>query len=189
MNTFECIQQDYQNLPKVYHHIFHKGNDTTDNVGLNFPNNAPGLYISPNTNELTVIMNTYDVINEEITIPDIPLNKWVNVMIRCRNKTIDIYVNGIVTKSVQLVGVPKQNYGDVFVAMNGGFDGYISNLWYYDSAIGSSKIQSIVKRGPNTTTSTNSSMGQKNPNYLSLRWYFTGNSDMYNPQTRPLEKV
>lgn len=163
-----------------YHHIFHKGNDTTDSTGLNFPNNSPGLYISPNTNELTVIMNTFDVINEEITIPDIPLNKWVNVIIRGRNKTVDIYINGTITKSIQLIGVPKQNYGDVFVAMNGGFDGYISNLWYFDSALGSAKIQNIVKGGPNTTMVNSSAINMKNPNYLSLRWYFSSNSDMYN---------
>ena len=126
-------------------------------------------------------MNTFDVINEEITIPDIPLNKWVNVMIRCRNKTVDIYVNGTITKSIQLIGVPKQNYGDVFVAMNGGFDGYISNLWYFDNALGSSQIQNIVKKGPNTKMVGSSAMDQKDPNYLSLRWYFSGNNDMYNP--------
>ena len=71
-----------------YRHIFHKGNDsfvtnTGDaNLGLNFPNNGPGLYIAPNSNNLVVIMNTYDTINDEIVVSDIPINKWVNVIIR-----------------------------------------------------------------------------------------------------------
>lgn len=165
-----------------YHHIFHKGNDTTASNGLNFPNNSPGLYISPNTNELTVIMNTFDSINEEISINDIPLNKWFNVMIRCRNTNIDIYINGVVTKSVKLMGVPKQNYGDVYMAMNGGFDGYISNLWYYNYALGTAAIQYIVSSGPNTKMlGSNNAMNMKNPDYLSLRWYFYGNQDVYNP--------
>lgn len=164
-----------------YRHIFHKGNDTLDSVGLNFPNNAPGLYISPNTNELTVIMNTFDVINEEITIPDIPINKWVNVIIRCKNTSVDVYINGTVTKSVKLIGVPKQNYGNVYVAMNGGFDGYISDLWYYNYALGTAAIQNLVKRGPNKKMTGSMSMNMKNPNYLSLRWYFYGNNDQFNP--------
>jgi hypothetical protein len=164
-----------------YRHIFHKGNDTLDTTGLNYPNNAPGLYISPNTNALTVIMNTYDVINEEIVVPDIPLNKWVNVIIRCKNTTVDIYINGIVTKSAKLLGVPKQNYGNVYVAMNGGFDGYISNLWYYNYALGTAAIQNLVKKGPNTKMTGSSAMNMKNPNYLSLRWYFYGNNDQFNP--------
>jgi len=164
-----------------YQHIFHKGNDTTDTVGLNYPNNAPGLYISPNTNELTIVMNTFDVINEEITIPDIPLNKWVNVIIRCKNTNVDIYINGTVAKSIKLLGVPKQNYGNIYVAMNGGFDGFISNLWYYNYSLGTAAIQNLVKGGPNTKMTGSSSMNMKNPNYLSLRWYFYGNNDQYNP--------
>jgi hypothetical protein len=164
-----------------YQHIFHKGNDTTDTMGLNYPNNAPGLYISPNTNELTIVMNTFDVINEEITIPDIPLNKWVNVIIRCKNTNVDIYINGTVAKSIKLLGVPKQNYGNIYVAMNGGFDGFISNLWYYNYSLGTAAIQNLVKGGPNTKMTGSSSMNMKNPNYLSLRWYFYGNNDQYNP--------
>lgn len=168
--------------PGKYKHIFHKGNADISGNGLNFPNNAPGLYISPNTNELTVIMNTYDVITEEILIPDIPMNKWVNVIIRCRNTIIDVYINGFITKSAELTGIPKQNYGDVYVAMNGGFDGYISNLWYYNYALGTAAIQSLVKLGPNNKmVGTGSGIDVMKSNYLSMRWYFYGNNDEYNP--------
>ena len=121
-----------QYLEGQYKHVFYKGNSNLETNGLNFPNNSPGLYIAPNTNDLIVMMNTYNTINEEIVIQDIPLNKWVNVIIRCQNTTLDVYINGTISRSLQLNGVPKQNYGDVFVAMNGGFAGYISNLWYYN---------------------------------------------------------
>jgi hypothetical protein len=164
-----------------YKSIFYKGNNNIITNGLNFPNNAPGLYIAPYTNTLVVIMNTYDVINEEIVVSDIPLNKWVSVIIRCKNTSVDIYINGIVTKSVKLLGVPKQNYGNVYVAMNRGFDGYISNLWYYNYSLGTAAIQNLVKNGPNTKMSGSSAMSMKNPNYLSLRWYFYGNNDQFNP--------
>ena len=160
----------------TYRHIFNKGNANIESTGLYFPNNAPGLYISPNTNELRLIMNKYDVINEEVKIPDIPINKWINVIIRCKNKNLDVYINGIITKSVQLLGVPKQNYGDVYVAMNGGFSGYISNLQYFNYALGTLAIQKLVQKGPSTKMigTSNSAMTMKNPDYLSLRWYFYG---------------
>jgi len=166
----------------IYRHIFHKGNDTIDaTTGLNFPNNAPGLYISPNTNALTVIMNTYNDINDEIVIPDIPLNKWLNVILRCRNTELDVYINGTIAKSLELTGVPKQNYGNVFIAMNGGFAGYISNLWYYSYALGTLAIYNIVKQGPNTTLTTQNSINAKNTNYLSTRWFFAGTGNEFNP--------
>jgi hypothetical protein len=148
--------------------------------GLNFPNNAPGLYIAPDTNELVVIMNTFEEINKEITIPNIPLNKWVNVIIRCQNRTLDVYVNGTITRSVELLGVPKQNYGNVYVAMNGGFNGYISNLWYYNYALGTAEIQNISNKGPNTKM-VGSTLNDTNTDYLSLRWFFYGDGDSFNP--------
>ena len=40
---------------------------------------------------------------------------------------MDIYANGTIVRSLQLTGVPKQNYGNVYVGANGGFDGYVSN--------------------------------------------------------------
>jgi hypothetical protein len=164
----------------LYQHIFSKGNSNLQSDGLIFPNNAPGLYLTPNKNELVVIMNTYDVINEEIVISDIPINKWLNVIIRCQNNTLDVYINGTIARSINLVGVPKQNYGDVYVALNGGFDGNISNLWYYNYALGTSAIQKIASTGPNTTL-VNSNSSSDNSDYLSLKWFFAGSGDTYNP--------
>lgn len=164
-----------------YKCVFYKGNDGVQESGLNFPNNAPGLYIAPNTNDLVIMMNTFDVINEEVIISDIPLNKWLNVIIRCENKNLDIYINGLIAKSHILHGVPKQNFGDVYVAMNGGFSGFISNLWYYNYALGVSSIQRLMQKGPNTTMVGSSGKMIKSNNFLSLRWYFYGEGDEYNP--------
>jgi len=168
-----------QYLAGQYKHVFYKGNNDISDNGLNFPNNAPGLYIAPDTNELIVMMNTYSVINEEITIPNIPLNKWVNVIIRCHNTTLDVYINGTITRSIQLSGVPKQNYGDVYVGMNGGFQGNISNLWYYNYALGAAEIQNILTKGPNVSLVTPTTNASQMWDYLSLRWFFDQN-DMYN---------
>ena len=118
---------------------------------------------------------------ESSSFSDIPFNKWVNVIIRCSNVDLDVYINGTIARSMKLSGVPKQNYGDVFVGMNGGFNGYVSNLWYYNYALGTAEIQRLVRGGPNTNMVGSSSMNMKNPDYLSLRWYFFGNEDMYNP--------
>jgi hypothetical protein len=165
----------------TYKHIFSKGNSDLNQNGTVNPNNAPGLYIAPNSNTLVVMMNTFNVINEEILIPDIPLNKWVNVIIRCQNTTLDVYINGTIARSINLIGVPKQNYGDVYVAMNGGFNGNISNLWYYNYALGTSKIQDIASDGPNTRMIGTSGMSDNAFDYLSLRWFFYGAGDAYNP--------
>jgi hypothetical protein len=170
-----------QSSAGTYQHVFSKGNSTIGEDGMISPNNAPGVYLSPDTNNLLVVMNTFSTINEEINVPDIPINKWFNLIIRCQNTTLDIYVNGTITRSIELSGVPKQNYGDVYVAMNGGFNGYVSNLWYYNYALGTLAIQNLVANGPNTNMIGSNGMSDKNANYLSLRWYFAGSDNLYNP--------
>jgi hypothetical protein len=162
-----------------YRHIFHKGNDsinyTEQPIGMNQPNNAPGLYIAPNTNALVVVMNTFNDIEERVTINDIPLNKWVCVQIRVENHQLDTYINGKLTKRLIMKGVPKQNYGNVYVGMNGGFSGYLSNLRYFNYGLGTSEIQSIVDSGPNLTMKSGD-ITESMPKYLSLRWFFSSNT-------------
>jgi len=175
------ISNLYSGNTGTYKHVFSKGNSNLQENGLIYPNNAPGLYIAPNSNTLVVLMNTFNVINEEIQIPDIPINKWVNVIIRCQSTTLDVYINGTIARSINLVGVPKQNYGDVYVAMNGGFTGYISNLWYYNYALGTAAIQRIASNGPNTKLIGTNGINSNLYNYLSLRWFFYGAGDSYNP--------
>ena len=168
-----------------YKHVFHKGNDninyTNKPIGMNEPNNAPGLYIAPNTNALVVVMNTFNNIEEKVTIDNIPINKWVCVQIRVENHQLDTYINGKLAKRLIMKGVPKQNYGDVHVAMNGGFSGYMSDLRYFNSGLGTAQIQRIVDAGPNLEMTNGNNLTDSVPKYLSLRWFFMGNRDGYNP--------
>ena len=176
---------DLQYRQNEYRHVFHKGNAninvTTPPIGMNRPNNAPGLYIAPGTNNLVVIMNTFNKIDEEIVIEDIPINKWLNVIIRVDEQhKLDVYINGKLVRRHILASVPKQNYGDVYVSMNGGFSGYTSALRYFNTALGTNQLQSIVDAGPNLRM-IGSDMKNSIPRYLSLRWFFSGANDMYNP--------
>lgn len=154
-----------------YKHVFSKGSDQADGQGIMTPNNAPGLYIGPNYRELVFIMSTFDNPKEEIIIGDIPIRKWINVMIRCEQHKLDIFINGMMTRSHILKGVPKQNYDNVYIGLNGGFSGQISKLQYFAYALGTNKIQSIVDAGPNLTI-LDSDLTKTKPYYLSFRWFF-----------------
>jgi hypothetical protein len=126
-------------------------------------------------------MNTFNAINNDITIKNIPLNKWVNVIIRVTKQgQLDVYINGTLVKRLMLDSVPRQNYGDVYVSMNGGFPGNTSSLRYFESAIGTNKIQDIVDKGPNQTLIASSSMGATSDTnkYLSTRWFMKSAQDI-----------
>jgi len=169
---------DFSYKQDEYKHVFHKGNDNFNASGMAFPNNGPGLYITPKTNNLVVVMNSFDKINEEVLIQDLPLNKWVNVIIRVSNqRQLDVFINGTLTKRHILESVPKQNYGDVFVTMNGGFAGYTSLLQYFSNAIGTNQIQTIIDNGPNMKM-IGSDMTKGKPRYLSMRWFLGNNTEI-----------
>jgi hypothetical protein len=160
-----------------YKHVFSKGdNDNVpmDSRGLNSPNNSPGLYIDKNTNSLVVIMNTFEQIEEMITVVDVPLNKWVHVLIRVEGAFFDVYINGTLAKRKVLASVPKQNNGNVYICQNGGFSGFISNLRYYRNALDPGDILRIVRKGPSLKVSSLEKKDLKSGNldYLAMDWYF-----------------
>jgi hypothetical protein len=113
--------------------------------------------------------NTCNISNN-ITIPYIPLNNWVNVTMTLYGSRIDVYINGIVSKSIVLEGVPKQNNGDVYIGSSRGFTGKISNLRYYSRKLYVNEIEKLVKTGPNKK-SLDSENEVNNYNYVSFNWY------------------
>jgi hypothetical protein len=165
-----------------YNHIFNKGSATADSTGIMTPNNGPGLYLNynytdPVTNSmamaLRVAMSTFDDPNTSVDVSNIPVNKWVNVIIRVENTVLDVFINGDLAQRLPLKSVPFQNYGDVNVAINGGFNGNLSSLRYYNTALGTRAIQNIVSSGPNLTVLGASGGAPGTMDYLSMRWFFS----------------
>lgn len=159
-------------------HVFSKGAGSlmtcTSGTSGNFANNAPGLYLT-NTNTINVLMDTISApacstTTPQIVINNMPINKWFNVVIRLTNNTLDVYVNGRLTQRKMLDSVPNQNYDDVFICSGGGFNGFISDLKYFNSSIGTSEINAIVSSGPNTSINM-ANLKNNIPPYLSIDWY------------------
>lgn len=158
-------------------HIFHKGNpDMTRNDwkdkklnGLAFPNNGPGLYLHETENKLVIVQNTFEKIIEKVEIPNIPLNKWINCIIRVEGKNMDVFINGNIAVRHVFNSVPKQNFGDVYVNMNNGFSGLLSGLQYYGYALPAGDIRDINNGGPNLTADDSIRIF---PPYFSMRWFF-----------------
>jgi hypothetical protein len=172
------IRNDKKTGENYYNNIFNKGDTYYDSVtGLASVNNAPGLYLSNSTNELLVIVDT--VVSEDpntiITIPDVPIRKWVHVAIRVKNTIVDVYINGVVSNRLLLSNVPKQNYENVNICANGGFTGNLSNLRYFDSALNVFDINSIVSYGPNLNLVGSSASANTGTNYISSYWYSYNN--------------
>jgi len=158
-----------------YSNVFNKGNASYNENGIASVNNGPGLYIDNENNDLVIVMNTVDVNDYEeiIVIKDVPLRKWFHCIIRIENTALDVYINGAIVSRAVLQDVPKQNYENVNVCKNGGFNGNLSDLQYFDKAISIFQINNIVAWGRNTSSANENASGDASgfPYYLSNLWY------------------
>jgi hypothetical protein len=143
-------------------------NDSNDIADVN----CPGLYITPNS-ELLVVVDSTDGSNTQIVIPNIPLNKWLHIVVRAENTILDVYVNGTIAERVISSAVPKQNFYDIQISQNNGFQGQMSNLQYFNSALSVIQINNLMFWGPNLSQ-VNPSSNYNNNDYLSPAWYNTG---------------
>jgi hypothetical protein len=169
-------------------HMWHKG----DRKGS--PNRTPGVFLHPTKNSISIYLNTIkqsnnddtlsvDDLFESVEIDDIPLKKWINmVIIFTENKksikpgenkvfrnALDIYINGFLKTRKELSSVPIFNNDDLWINMDGGFDGVIGKLDYYPRAITSSEVSKLLKTCPR-----DSQCGVKLdcPSYLNNNWWF-----------------
>ena len=143
------------NKPK---HIFHVGDPEGKNV-------CPGIWLYPKTNNLMVRVDTYhnksgdmnpnnnvSVIKKEnpCDLVNIPVQRWVHICVVMINKTVDIYLNGKLARSCTLENVPKINEGDVHINNDGGMEGKIADLKYYNQAYSPQEVYGIYLSGPNS---------------------------------------
>ena len=163
-----------------YDHIYSKGNipdangiDSTTKIAK--VNNAPGVYIKNNSNELRIIYDSFEKNFKDSStytdISNIPMKKWILLNIRIQNQILDVYLNGtIVARKTYSGSLPKQNYDDVFIGW-GNFNGKLSNIRYYPYALSVFEMNNILMQGPNYTDITQEN--QNNYTYLSNLWYQT----------------
>ena len=161
--------------PKNHSHIFSKGSTPTYTGGTSHTvittiNQGPGLYLN-DSNSLIIKMDMINANPTTIDVPGVPHKKWLNVIIRCKNKIIDVYLNGQVAVSQQLSDIPKQNYGNVYVCNDGGFTGSLSNLVYYDHALTINGIQSLMTNSVNLQMLSPSTITNTGTDYMGFNWY------------------
>jgi hypothetical protein len=169
-----------------YHPVFVKGTDQYETNGLSKTNSAPGVYLykknviekdgSGNQLQMFYRMDiaspdmSGQINSKDAVIPNLPIGKWFHIAIRLQNKTLDCYVNGVISNRVSFGdAIPKQNYDPIVYAGNGGFSGATSNLRYYDYAMSVFEINSVVYYGPNLSAANGAASSYFD--YLGQSWY------------------
>ena len=87
-------------------------------------------------------------VTHNCNVSNIPIQKWVNLLISTYGRTLDVYLDGKLVKTCVLPGVAKINKdADVFVTPNGGFAGWTSKLQYYPTTTDPQAAWNIYKKG------------------------------------------
>lgn len=165
-------------------HVMHKGNPSP------FPLMGPGVFLHSNTNKMRVYMNSSKTWNNYIDIDNLPVKKWIHVVVLARMNSIEVYINGNIAKKLTFDdAVLYQNFGNLYcfsqrpciinsanvaslgtgiLQIFGTYSGSLSALNYFSYALSYTEIQSLMADGPSKRTDT---MDMAAPQYLEDAWW------------------
>jgi hypothetical protein len=81
-------------------------------------------------------------------VDNIPLQRWVNIIVSLNGRTMDVYINGKLTRTCVLPGVAKVNpAASIAITPNGGFSGWSSETTYRAKSINPQEAWNIYSQG------------------------------------------
>ena len=124
---------------------------------------CPGVFLDGNTNTILIKIDTFGG-QEIIPINNIPAKKWLHFGLVVDQNSVDVYINGLVHTHRTITQLPKQNPESVHVGVNGGFEGKISDLVYYNYFISPTQMKSLASNAP---------LNDNTVSKLDYRWWST----------------
>jgi hypothetical protein len=109
---------------------------------------ALSVYPGITSEEGTATSTTTNSIIHNCPLQNVPIQKWVNLLISVYGRTLDVYLDGKLVKTCVLPGIAKiNNDANVYVTPNGGFSGWTSKFQYYANATDPQTAWNIYKSG------------------------------------------
>jgi hypothetical protein len=140
-------------------------------------------------------MNTYKTWNNYVDIENIPVGKWVHVVLAVTNDAMEVYVNGNLAKKLSFDGfVPYQNFEDyncfsqrritishskvpsvdeTGLDVFGSFKGMLSKLYYFNYALCYGEVNKLMNEGPSSKINSGATTTNVPP-YLDDTWWSQG---------------
>jgi hypothetical protein len=101
----------------------------------------PGLNQQPTNKQGRTVVNT-------CTVNNIPIQRWVNLIVSVYGRTLDIYVDGKLVKTCLLPGVANvNNSASVYISPGGGFDGWTTKFQYFPNPLNPQEVYNIYSKG------------------------------------------
>ena len=115
---------------------------------------SPSIVLGAIENNLQVSVSCYpnensntDIIHK-CNVANVPLQRWVNVIVSLYGRTLDVYIDGKLVRTCVLPGVAKiASSAPIYVTPGGGFSGYTANIHYYDNSLNPQEAFNIYRAG------------------------------------------
>lgn len=120
---------------------------------------CPSVVLGPVQNNIIVSLAVFPGLDEQpedgsdfvvhsCSIPNVPIQRWCNVLISAYGRTLDLYLDGKLVRTCVLPGVAKIDANaPVYVTPAGGFSGWTSRFQYWDDSSDPQKAWNIYKAG------------------------------------------
>lgn len=131
------------------------------------------LHMDKEKNDLTCIVQLADNTHGTCTIPNIPVQRWVNVIMSVESSIIDMYLDGKLYKHCQFKSTVKKpsEDGKIFVLGGSPFRGRLSKLEYIRKFITPQRAWDIYVDGPRDSSLVGSWL---NRYMLRIQWLKDG---------------
>ncbi len=121
---------------------------------------CPAVVLGAVENNISVSLGCYPGADQEPTTPggktivhtcsiaNVPIQKWVNLVISVYGRSMDLYIDGKLVRTCLLPGVASvNNNANIYVTPAGGFDGWTSKLQYYPNSLNPQEVWNIYTQG------------------------------------------
>ena len=135
---------NFMNTNKKWKTVWFRGDQ--NDISL-YKNKSPGVYLEPTSNNLIITFACENGPDEgnAIIIEDIPLSELFCITIVINGRSLEVYKNGLLEKSISLTGNPIMKNTNIMKGLNGGFNGRLYLFRYDSSALIGSTIHSMYE--------------------------------------------
>jgi len=136
------------------------GTDQGSVSGVGGLDPCPAVVLGAVENNLSVSLGCYPGVDQEptttggntvvhtCTIANVPIQKWVNLVVSVYGRTMDLYIDGKLVRTCLLPGVASiNNSSNVYVTPSGGFNGWTSKFQYYPNSLNPQDAWNIYSQG------------------------------------------
>lgn len=147
--------------PKV---IFGRMTSSSDpnvsNLDMNSIQPCPAVVLGAVENSLSVSLNCFPGVDNNMSntpptsivhtcsIGNVPIQKWVNLIISVYGRTMDMYIDGKLVKTCLLPGIANvNNNSNLYISPQGGFNGWTSKFQYFANPTNPQQAWNIYTQG------------------------------------------